>query len=81
MCDFPESLTAYKKIRKPDFEGLVGLALAANKCGRLEEAYNAYTASVGLASNDADRSHVLAAMATIAYKIQVLINALLPLWL
>ena len=69
--DYEGSLATLRKIRQPDFQGLVSLALAANKAGHFEEAYNFYKASIPMASNDGDRSHVLAAMATIAYKFQV----------
>jgi len=71
LSDYEGSLIAYKKIVKPDFQSLVGLALACNKAGHFEEAYNAYKGSLSMASDDGERSHVLAAMATIAYKFQV----------
>jgi hypothetical protein len=71
LSDFEGSLTAYKKIVKSDFQSQVGLALASNKAGHFEEAYNAYKASLSMAADDGERSHVLAAMATIAYKFQV----------
>jgi hypothetical protein len=45
--------------------------LSANKASRFEEAYNAYKSSLPMAADDGERSHVLAAMATIAYKFQV----------
>ena len=64
-------MTAYKRIVKPDFQSQVGLALASNKADHFEEAYNAYKVSLSMASDDGERSHVLAAMATIAYKFQV----------
>ena len=54
-----------------DFDSQVGLALASNKSGLFEQAYKAYNAALQLATDDSDRSHVLAAMATIAYKFQV----------
>jgi hypothetical protein len=56
---------------RQDFHSQVGLALASNKAGLFEQAYNSYQAALQLASDDSDRSHVLAAMATIAYKLQV----------
>jgi hypothetical protein len=71
LSEFEGSLNVLKQIRQHDFQSQVGLALASNKAGRFEEAYNAYQASLQLAEDNAERSHVLAAMATIAYKFQV----------
>ena len=54
-----------------DFYGQVGLALSAWKSENFQLAYSAYGASLPLASTTEQRSHILAAMATIAYKFQV----------
>lgn len=69
-CDYDGSISAFKRIVNPDFESLAGLALASNKAGKFEDGFSAYKSALQFASNDAQRSHVLAAMATIAYKIQ-----------
>ena len=71
LSDFEASLLAFKAIQKPDFQSQIGFALSATKAGRFEEAFNAYKASIPMAGNDGERSHVLSAMATIAYKFQV----------
>ena len=54
-----------------DFYGQVGLALSAWKSTNFQLAYSSYGAALPLASTTEQRSHILAAMATIAYKFQV----------
>ena len=53
-----------------DFYSQVGLALASVKAGKFQEAYTAYGSALQL-GDSTQRSHVLTAMATIAYKFQV----------
>ena len=53
-----------------DFYSQVGLALASVKAGKFQEAYSAYGSALQL-GDSTQRSHVLTAMATIAYKFQV----------
>jgi superkiller protein 3 len=58
-------------VTKRDFYGQIGFALSASKNNRHpQDVYNAYTLALEMADGDHIKSQVLAAMATIAYKVQ-----------
>ena len=68
--EFEASVKCYNKMTIQDFYSQVGLALASVKAGKFQEAYTAYGSALQL-GDSTQRSHVLTAMATIAYKFQV----------
>ena len=69
--DYDTSEEQYLMVTKRDFYGQIGLALSASKNNRHpQEVYNAYTLALEMAESDYLKSQVLAAMATIAYKVQ-----------
>ena len=72
LGELEASIKCFKKVGQLDFEGQCGLALSCWKAGKLEEAYGAYAAALQMAKSGEQRSHILAAMATIAYKFQVI---------
>ena len=69
--EFEASIKCYHKMATHDFYSQVGLALASLKAEKFQEGYSAYGAALQLAQEPAQRSHVLTAMATIAFKFQV----------
>jgi len=68
--EFEASIKCYHKMATHDFYSQVGLALASLKAEKFEDGYSAYGAALQLAQEPAQRSHVLTAMATIAFKFQ-----------
>lgn len=72
LGELEASMKCYQKIQSRDFESHCGLALSCWKAGKLEEAYGAYAEALQMAKSGEQRSHILAAMATIAYKFQVI---------
>jgi superkiller protein 3 len=73
LGEFEAAIKCYNKISSAtsDFYSKVGLALASWKAEKYQDSYNAYGEALKKAQDDEQRSHVLAAMATIAYKFQV----------
>ena len=67
--DLDASIKCYKKV-EPDFQSLCGLALSCWRAGKLEDSYQAYSEALQKAQTGEQRSHILAAMATIAFKFQ-----------
>ena len=74
LGEFEASVKCYQKVAATDFYGQVGLALSAWKSSNFQLAYSSYGAALPLASTTEQRSHILAARATIAYKFQVNVN-------
>ena len=72
LKDFSAAVKCYGKMGHLDFYSQVGLALSLWSAEQIQEAYQAYGAALQLAQTSEQRSHVLAAMATIAYKFQVI---------
>ncbi len=72
LGDYESSVGCNKAIsgEKDNFYAKVGLALASFKAGLYQESYNAYAEALNITLDNEQRSHVLAAMATIAYKFQ-----------
>ena len=71
LAEYEASIKCYSKIKTQDFYSHVGLALASVKAEKYQEAYTAYGTALQLAQDPAERSQVLTAMATIAFKFQV----------
>ncbi|KAG0717698.1 Tetratricopeptide repeat protein 37 [Chionoecetes opilio] len=66
-----EAMAHFSAIKEPDYFTQCGLALASLKAGKFEEAYNGYTAALHwLAPDDAQKSHILVALASLQYKFQ-----------
>ena len=66
---FDEAAAAFSAVAPATFESLCGLAAASNLAGRQPESYAAYQRALAEADvGPADKSDVLAAMASIAYK-------------
>ena len=63
----------YKKqlVRDRVLPWLLNIFLFPSKAEKFEDGYSAYGAALQLAQEPAQRSHVLTAMATIAFKFQV----------
>ena len=70
--EYEASIKCYKKVTSPDFYVQVGLALNSWRAEKFQEAYQAYGTALQMAQNSEERSHILTAMATIAYKFQVI---------
>ena len=66
---FDEAAAAFSAVAPATFESLCGLAAVSNLAGRQPESYAAYQRALAEADvGPADKSDVLAAMASIAYK-------------
>ena len=71
LKEYKESEKQFTLVTSRDFYGQIGLALSASKNNTPpQDVYNAYTVALEMAQEDKLRSQVLAAMATIAYKVQ-----------
>ena len=70
LKEFQQAITVFSSLSDDNFDGLCGLAISMFKAGLYKEAYEVYKKSLTLAPEDL-RSHILVAMATIAYKFQV----------
>lgn len=71
LGEYEASIKCYQKMTEANFNSQVGLALSSCKADKFQQAYAAYGAALQLSQSNEQRSHVLAAMATIAYKFQV----------
>ena len=71
LGEYNASEEQFSLATKRDFYGQVGLALSASKNNKHpQDVYSAYTTALEMAKGENVRSQVLAAMATIAYKVQ-----------
>ena len=71
LGDYNASEEQFSLVSTIDFYGQIGLALSRSKNNKPpQDVYNAYTAALEMTDNDNIKSQVLAAMATIAYKVQ-----------
>lgn len=67
LNDFQGSMQCYREVPEANFYSSVGLAIASFKAGLFQEAYNAYAEALQMATENIQRSHVLTAMAQVAY--------------
>ena len=65
---YEEAAATFSAVDPATFESLCGLAAASNLAGRQPESYAAYQRALSEAPETSDKSDVLAAMASIAYK-------------
>ena len=71
MNEFNEAEKQFTLATEKDFYGQIGLALSASRNSKHpQDVYNAYAKALDMAKGDHMKSQVLAAMATIAYKVQ-----------
>lgn len=70
LGDFSAAVSHYSAVRAVSFASQSGLAISLYKLDRFEESYNAYQASLSLTEDQTERSHVLTAMASIAFRFQ-----------
>ena len=71
LGEYNASEEQFTLVTKRDFYGQIGLALSASKNNKHpQDVYNAYTTALEMAEGENIKSQVLAAMATIAYKVQ-----------
>lgn len=71
LHQYEKAICVYQQVKKPDFSTQCGLSVAYFKAKRYEDSYSAYeTALVWLAPTDGEKSHILVAMAAVAYKCQ-----------
>ncbi len=71
LGELEASIKCYQKMGSSNFHSKVGLALSSWKAEKFAQAYSAYGEALQSATTTEQRSHVLAAMATIAFKFQV----------
>ncbi|TRY80081.1 hypothetical protein TCAL_09328 [Tigriopus californicus] len=67
--DFLGAIAFYSQLPS-SFFALCGMAIAQYKVGHFQESYGNYQSALNLAVNSGEKSHVLAAMASIAYQFQ-----------
>ena len=70
MALYDEAITHFSAVKDRDFTTLCGLALALEKNSKLEECYGTYLEALNEAKSPTSRSHVLTAMASIAFRFQ-----------
>ena len=70
LGDFAAAVSHYSAVKSVSFASQSGLAISLYKLDRFEESYNAYQASLSLTEDPTERSHVLTAMASIAFRFQ-----------
>jgi tetratricopeptide (TPR) repeat protein len=68
LFSFAAAIEHYAAVAPQTFESLCGFAVANYKEGNYQESYGAYQKALGEAWETGDKSHVLTAMASIAYK-------------
>merc|ERR1719369_863661 len=68
---YNEAIKQFSQIITPDINTHCNLALTYFKAGMYEESYNSYESAMHwIAQNDAEKSHIMVAMATMTYKFQ-----------
>ncbi len=65
---YAEAVAQFEAVAPETFESLCGRALALFKNGDYQGSYGAYQKALSAAWETEDKSHILAAMASIAYK-------------
>jgi len=71
LSEYSAAEEQFSLVTKRDFYGQIGFALSASRNNRHpQDVYNAYTLALEMAEEDHIKSQVLAAMATVAYKVQ-----------
>eukprot|EP00095_Tigriopus_kingsejongensis_P006860 maker-scaffold176_size284796-snap-gene-1.23 protein:Tk06860 transcript:maker-scaffold176_size284796-snap-gene-1.23-mRNA-1 annotation:"conserved hypothetical protein" len=69
LHDYSGSIGHYSLL-PPSFPVLCGLAISHYKVGHFQESYVSYQSALNLAGSNEEKSHVLAALASIAYQFQ-----------
>ena len=67
---YEEAIGFYKAIKNPDFNNVCGLALAFFKSDKYQQSYQAYQTALSLTDSPGLKSHLLSAMASVAFKVQ-----------
>jgi superkiller protein 3 len=70
LSDWTAAQSHYAAVQPQTFESLCGVAVAAYKCGLFADSYSTYQSAMGVTSSQLQKSHVLTAMASIAYRFQ-----------